>query len=162
MNKLYEKHKNHQIDIIEGPFDFGYNGKSSTSALYKALKPDNIAVTHPGKIVCKTCENKYIKWANKHEIATYKEIHKPRMTFGEYLKRTDDYLHSTSEYDESNIFLAVPFRDKDIVKKYGATWDPYHKLWYTTVCRQHATKLVQWMMPDDIERLSQYLKKQHK
>jgi len=157
MNKYYEKHLNHQIEIIEGPFDFGYNGKSGFSSLMKQMHPDSTVVTHPGKIVCKTC-NKYIKWASKLEIESYKNVHRPKMTFSEYMKKTDDYLHSTSANDPANIFLIVPFRDKDTVKSYGATWDPHHKLWYTTVRRKDVLKLVHWMHPDDIEKLSKHLK----
>jgi hypothetical protein len=158
MNKYYEKHQNHQIDIIEGPFEFGYNGKSGFSTLMKQIHPESNAVTHPGKIVCKTC-NKYIKWASRIEIDSYKNVHRPNMTFGEYMKRTNDYLHSISEHDPANIFLTATFKDKDIVKKYGATWDPYHKLWYTTIRRQHAEKLIPWMMPDDVNKLRIHLKK---
>lgn len=148
------KHDNHQIEIIEGPFVFEYTGKTITSALKIHFNEDK--VTHHGKIMCKTC-NKLIKWASKYEIMTYKELYKPGMTFKQYNKITNDYMHSTSENDPANIFLAVPFRDKEIVKKYGATWDPYHKLWYTTVRRQHADKLTQWMMPDDVDKLKKYI-----
>lgn len=155
------KHDNHQIEIIEGPFEYEYTGKTPSSWLYKNVLTNKTAVSHPGKIMCKTC-NVYIKWANKYEIMTYKEIYQPGMTFKEYTKTTNDYMHSTSEHDPANIFLAVPFRDKDIVKKLGATWDPYHKLWYTTVRRQHADKLTQYMMPDDIEKLKQFKRSANK
>lgn len=152
MNKLYQKHINHQIEIIEGPFNFDYTGNTQTSALYKAVLSDKTAVSHPGKIICKTC-NTQIKWASKFEIEHYNEIYQQNMTFGQYMKRVDDYAHSISEHDPANIFLTATFKDKDIIKKYGASWDPYHKLWYTTVRRQHADKLTPWMMPDDVDKL---------
>lgn len=129
------KHDNHQFTLVTGPFI--YNN-----------------VSHEGKFVCTTC-NVYLKWVNKWQIDLYNEHYKKHMTYGQFNKRVDNYMHSVPENDPANIFLAVPFRDKDIVKKLGATWDPYHKLWYTTVRRQHADKLTQYMMPDDIEKLKQ-------
>lgn len=147
----YDKHTNHQIEIIEGPFDF----KHTPNSIYGMLGSNSIAVSQPGKIMCKTC-NIQIKWASKLEIESYNQVYKPGMTFKEYTKRTDDYIHSISEHDPANIFLVTTFKDKDIVKKYGATWDPYHKLWYTTVRRQGASNLTPWMMPDDIKKLKDY------
>lgn len=136
MNTLYEKHKNHKLSIVEGPFCYG-------------------PLEHDGRLMCATC-NVQLQWINQYQINLFKEHYKSNMTASEYSQILDNFMHSVSEHDPANIFLAVSFKDKDIVKKYGATWDPYHKLWYTTVRRQNAEKLTPWMMSDDIEKLKKY------
>lgn len=137
MNNI-NKHHNHKLEIIEGPFSYG-------------------SLQHDGRLMCKTC-NIQLKWINQFQINLFKEHYKPNMTYDEYNTTVDSYMHSVSEHDPAIIFLAVPYKDKDTVKKLGASWDPYHKLWYTTVRRQYAEKLTPWMMQDDILKLKKVLR----
>lgn len=50
MNKIIDKHINHKLTYIKGPFG-----------------------PHRGKFVCVPC-NKFIKWAKSNEVKTYKKI----------------------------------------------------------------------------------------
>lgn len=118
-NKL-SKHHYHTIDIVQHNF-------------------------HIGKLVCKDCNDAYIKWVNDIEY----NIFKKGMTY----KDLQDHMHMYYNKPNDMIYLAVPYEEKDIAKKLGAYWDPIEKLWYTYCYSKKANKLKNYMLDDDIKRI---------
>lgn len=143
------KHDKHQFTCIKGPF------------IYPGKHLWNPGIIHDGKYICTTC-NIQLKWVNNWQIELFNEHYKENMTYGTFNKIVDAFIHSVSENDPRIIFLAVPFRDKDKVKTYGATWDSFHKLWYTTFSRKKVEQLIPWMLPDDVEKLKKFMKAKNK
>lgn len=50
------------------------------------------------------------------------------------------------------VYLMVSYRDKDFVKKLGASWDPTHKLWYAYPTHPNIQKMREWIHKDDYAR----------
>lgn len=53
---------------------------------------------------------------------------------------------------EMRVYLMVSYRDKDFVKKLGASWDSQHKLWYAYPSHPNIQKMREWIHKDDYVR----------
>ena len=131
----HEKHRDHFVYVIKGPFIYGQQNQ----------------IIHAGKLMCYDC-GIMLQWVPKNAVEVHKSI-TGKMTLDYFFERWRDYEHSVSENDPAVIWLAVSYREKDIAKKNGASWDPYHKAWYTTTRRKDVHKLTQFMDERDIIKL---------
>jgi len=110
-------------------------------------------LTHPGKMICVEC-NKQIRWLSKHDIKLYNEYRLLCKTYGQFLKLK---INSYERPDQNNvIYLALTYKEKDIAKSNQAKWDPFEKLWYTTLNNPKAINLTEYMLPQDILWLNNY------
>lgn len=53
---------------------------------------------------------------------------------------------------EMRVYLMVSYRDKDFIKKLGASWDSQHKLWYAYPSHPNINKMREWIHKDDYAR----------
>ena len=132
-----EKHRTHQIQVIEGPI--GTN------------KP---GLTHAGKLMCVKC-NKLIKWATQEEVDLYKErYNQPNIgvTYQSFVNR----LHQPKQIKDTRleyIWLTALYEEKDQVKRLGAKFDWDERLWYVSTSSPHLQHLKPWIHESDQIRL---------
>lgn len=131
----HEKHRDHFVYVIKGPFIYGQQSQ----------------IIHAGKLMCENC-GIMLQWVTKDAIDAH-NTNTQKMTLSQFYKKWNDYEHSTDKNDPAIIWLSVSYSEKDIAKKNGASWDPYHKAWYTTTRRKDADKLTRFMDEQDIIKL---------
>jgi hypothetical protein len=150
--------KDHHIRMKKG------KGHKDIIGDYLGLEPARFTNIH-----CIEC-NKYLKHASDNELAAWDKMtdeERDRVTYGQLYQITyrqviaydennpEEYIKS---FPEHTLWLNIPFAEKDEAKKMkaGIQWDPYVKVWHTTIFNENAIKLKQWMFPADIQRVIDY------
>lgn len=130
-----EKHRDHIIYVIEGPFHTNKPG-----------------LVHAGKIMCKKC-NSLIKWATQTEIDLYKQkFINTDTTYQDFVNQ----LHKSKQTKDPRyeyIYLIVTYQEKEQVKALGARWDNENKLWYIPSSSINLQNLKPWIHESDQSRL---------
>lgn len=133
-----EKHRAHQIFLIEGPF--------------VTKKPGLI---HAGKLMCKKC-NKLIKWATQEEVDLFNDRYKNQLGLTTTYQVFVDRLHQSKQVKDTRVeymYLVVPYEEKELVKALGARYDWDERLWYVSTSSPHLQKLKPWIHESDQIRL---------
>ena len=63
-----------------------------------------------------------------------------------YLDPNDPYFRLKREWESRRmrVNLLVPYRDKEVAKRYGARWDAVNKTWFTENV-DNLSKLKRWL-----------------
>lgn len=133
-------HGSHIIKLVLGPIE--------------TKKPGLI---HAGKFICVKC-NKLIKWASQDEIDFYQHRYgdesKIRTTYQGFVDRYFTHTHKpvATRPEEQIIYLLVTYEERNEVKKFGAKWDEFHRLWYVKTSNPHLDKLKKYIHIDDYNK----------
>jgi hypothetical protein len=107
------------------------------------LNDNNIEFTENNNII--TIIHPHTKEKIRRSMITNKTYFQQEWTTSITLQDIVEWYKSTTSLCKENIYLQVPFSEKDIVKALGARWDTDKKKWYVINTSFNREKFSKWI-----------------